>query len=227
MTCLPILQPGEKPTSIVVVDLENLTCSLHDHSIYSIHQDVFITTITAETDCQGVYYFTRRPAVSEHNPFHFALEKRGYKVILVDDDGAGDANLVDRAICKQLAGLAQSVQVVHMVSGDGGFIVALDQLVNEGKKIVVIAFDRSMSSLYRGRTGYRIISLDGFIDQAMIREERTTRMNGSSSSQAGQYLRVTLRGKLGALKCGRVIQALEPIVEAFDLYIEFEYPASE
>jgi len=108
---------------------------------------------------QAKYIYNRKPFPDRFDHF---LNRSGFTVKVVEDDGLGAENLVDRAINKDLIDLTKESEVVVIVSGDGGHIDCLVQLAQEAKTIVVIGTESTINRSYYENPSFIIIDLAEF-----------------------------------------------------------------
>jgi len=143
-----MIKPKEQRVE-VLLDVQNLY-----HSARNLHQarvnfnEVLKTAIAGRKFIRAFAYVVRTKT-GEEKPFFEALANLGIETRVRDlqefYDGQKKADW-DVGIVIDAIRTAPGVDVVILCSGDGDFIPLVEYLKNQGKRVEVIAFDRTTSS---------------------------------------------------------------------------------
>ena len=143
-----MIKPKEQRVE-VLMDVQNLYHSARNlHSARVNFNEVLKTAIAGRKFIRAFAYVVRTKT-GEEKPFFEALANLGIETRVRDlqefYDGQKKADW-DVGIVIDAIRTAPGVDVVILCSGDGDFIPLVEYLKNQGKRVEVIAFDRTTSS---------------------------------------------------------------------------------
>lgn len=136
----------------VLIDVQNLY-----HSAKNLYQarvnfgEILKLSVSGRNLIRAFAYVVRTKT-GEEKPFFEALTKLGIETRVKDlQEFYGGAKKADWdvGIVVDAIRMASSVDSIVLVSGDGDFISLVEYLKNQGKRVEVIAFGRSTSSLLK------------------------------------------------------------------------------
>ena len=143
-----MIKPKEQRVE-VLLDVQNLYHSARNlHNARVNFNEVLKTAIAGRKFIRAFAYVVRTKT-GEEKPFFEALANLGIETRVRDlqefYDGQKKADW-DVGIVIDAIRTAPGVDVVILCSGDGDFIPLVEYLKNQGKRVEVIAFDRTTSS---------------------------------------------------------------------------------
>ncbi len=146
-----MIKPKEQRVE-VLMDVQNLYHSARNlHNARVNFNEVLKTAIAGRKFIRAFAYVVRTKT-GEEKPFFEALSNLGIETRVRDlqefYDGQKKADW-DVGIVIDAIRTAAGVDVVVLCSGDGDFIPLVEYLKNQGKRVEVIAFERTTSSALR------------------------------------------------------------------------------
>ncbi|MBZ1356685.1 MAG: NYN domain-containing protein [Candidatus Nealsonbacteria bacterium] len=144
----------------VLIDVQNLYHSAKNIYRAKVNFGEILNTAVSDRNLIRAFAYVIRTKSGEEKSFFNALTKLGIETRVKDlqefyggqKKADWDVGLVIDAIR-----IAPSLDALVIVSGDGDFIPLVDYLKNQGKRVEVIAFEKSSSSVLKE-------SADEFID---------------------------------------------------------------
>jgi len=144
----------------VFIDVQNLYHSAKNFYQTKVNFREILKTAISGRKLIRAFAYVVRTKTGEEKPFFDALINLGLETRVKDlqefYDGQKKADW-DVGIVIDAIRTANSVDVIVLCSGDGDFIPLIEYLKNQGKRVEVIAFDRTTSSKLKEIT-------DEFID---------------------------------------------------------------
>ena len=136
----------------VFIDVQNLYHSARNLYSRRVNFREILRTAVAGRQLIRAFGYVVRTESGEEKPFFEALERAGIetreKDLQIFYGGMKKADW-DVGMAIDAIRLANSVEVIVVVSGDGDFISLVEYLKNQGKQVEVIAFGKSASGKLR------------------------------------------------------------------------------
>ena len=133
----------------VLIDVQNLYHSAKNLYQARVNFREILKLAISDRNLIRVFAYVVRTKTGEEKPFFEALSKLGIETRVRDLQefygGLKKANW-DVGIVIDAIRIAPSVDTLVLVSGDGDFVLLVEYLKNQGKRVEVIAFGRSASS---------------------------------------------------------------------------------
>jgi hypothetical protein len=163
---IPILQVVRR--AVIVVDMENLDRAQYELCGRGMDHRRFMNELALcvhdDVDVKVHYYVPGWRCHAQR--FYSHLERCGFSVHHVWDDDLSFYNVLDRAIVRELSEVASDAQTIILVSGDGGYIGALDAMVQDGRRVIVASTFEKVNRSYLGRKGYTFFDISNLIVEA-------------------------------------------------------------
>ena len=121
---------------------------------------------------RAIAYVIRAEEEVKKKPFFEAMSNIGFEIKAKDLQifyGGAKKGDWDIGIAMDAIELAPKLDTVILVSGDGDFIALAEYLKNQGKRVEVIAFGRSTSSLLK-ETADEFIDLESFPKKYLLKK---------------------------------------------------------
>jgi len=136
----------------VLIDVQNLYHSAKNLYNAKVNFQEVLKTAVANRKFIRAFAYVVRTKTGEEQPFFDALSKLGIEMRVRDlqefYDGQKKADW-DVGIVIDAIRTAPGVDVVVLCSGDGDFVPLVEYLKNQGKRVEVMAFGKTTSSLLR------------------------------------------------------------------------------
>ncbi|MDD2913496.1 MAG: NYN domain-containing protein [Candidatus Pacebacteria bacterium] len=150
----------------VLIDVQNLYHSAKNLHRSRVNFKEILKTAIGKRSLIRAFGYVVKTKTGEEKPFFEALTNLGIETRVRDlQEFYGGAKKADWdvGIVIDAIRIAPSVDVLVLASGDGDFIALVEYLKNQGKRVEVMAFSRSSSSLLRE-------TADEFIDLSEKKE---------------------------------------------------------
>ncbi|MFC1663519.1 NYN domain-containing protein [Patescibacteria group bacterium] len=144
----------------VLIDVQNLYHSAKNLYRAKVNFGEILKLAVSERRLVRAFGYVVRTKTGEEKPFFEALTKLGIETRVRDlQEFYGGLKKADWdvGIVIDAIRIAPSVDTLILVSGDGDFIALVEYLKNQGKRVEVIAFGKSTSSILKEKA-------DEFID---------------------------------------------------------------
>jgi uncharacterized LabA/DUF88 family protein len=132
----------------VSIDVQNLYYSAKNLYQARVNFKEILKTAVSQRSLIRAFAYVVRTKTGEEKPFFEALTKLGIETRVRDLQefygGLKKANW-DVGIVIDAVRISPSVDTIVIVSGDGDFVSLIEYLKNQGKRVEVMAFDRSAS----------------------------------------------------------------------------------
>lgn len=156
----------------VLIDVQNLYHSAKNLYSARVNFGEILKTAVGKRSLIRAFAYVVRTKTGEEKPFFEALSKLGIEMRVKDlqefFDGQKKADW-DVGIAVDAVRISPSVDTIILASGDGDFISLVEYLKNQGKKIEVISFGRSTSSLLK-EAADEFIDLDNSIGKYLLKK---------------------------------------------------------
>ena len=133
----------------VFIDVQNLYYSAKNLFGKKVDFGSIVKTAVAGRQLVRAFAYVVRTEGGAEKPFHEALQKLGIEIRVRDlqeyPGGLKKADW-DVGITVDAIRIANNVDTIILVSGDGDFLQLVEYLQNQGKRVEVIAFGRTGSS---------------------------------------------------------------------------------
>jgi uncharacterized protein (TIGR00288 family) len=133
----------------IFIDVQNLYHSAKNLYNSRVNFKNILKLAVSQRNLIRVFAYVVRTKTEEEKPFFNALIKLGFETRVRDlqefYDGLKKADW-DVGITIDAIRISPTVDTIVLVSGDGDFIQLVEYLKNQGKRVEVIAFDRTASS---------------------------------------------------------------------------------
>ncbi len=136
----------------VLIDVQNLYHSAKNLYQARVNFREVLKLAVSERNLIRVFAYVVRTKTGEEKPFFDALIKLGIETRVRDLQefyGGQKKADWDVGIVIDAIRMASSVDTLVLASGDGDFIALVEYLKNQGKRVEVVAFGRSTSSLLK------------------------------------------------------------------------------
>ncbi len=133
----------------VLVDVQNLYHSAKHLYKAKVNFKEVLKTAVSKRNLIRAFAYVVRTKTGEEKPFFEALGNLGIETRVKDlQEFYGGAKKADWdiGIAIDAIRIAPSVDVLVLASGDGDFVLLVEYLKNQGKRVEVMAFERSSSS---------------------------------------------------------------------------------
>ncbi len=133
----------------VLIDVQNLYHSAKNLYNARVNFREILRLAISQRNLIRVFGYVVRTKTGEEKPFFEALTKMGIETRVRDlQEFYGGLKKADWdvGITIDAVRIAPSVDVVVLLSGDGDFIQLVEYLKNQGKRVEVVAFGRSVST---------------------------------------------------------------------------------
>lgn len=136
----------------VLIDVQNMYHSARNLYQTRVNFGEILSSAVASRNLIRAFAYVVRTKTGEEKPFFEALIKLGIETRVKDlQEFYGGAKKADWdvGLVIDAVRMAQSVDAIVIVSGDGDFISLVEYLKNQGKRVEVMAFGKSTSSHLR------------------------------------------------------------------------------
>jgi len=136
----------------VLIDVQNLYHSAKNLYQARVNFGEILKLAVSGRNLIRVFAYVVRTKTGEEKPFFEALIKLGIETRVKDlQEFYGGIKKADWdvGVAVDAVRMASSVDTIVLVSGDGDFVPLVEYLKNQGKRIEVIAFERSSSALLK------------------------------------------------------------------------------
>ena len=136
----------------VLIDVQNLYHSAKNLYHARVNFQEVLKQAVSNRKFIRAFGYVVRTKTGEEKPFFDALSKLGIETRVRDlQEWYGGAKKADWDVGIVIDAIrtAQSLDVIVLCSGDGDFIPLVEYLKNQGKRVEVMAFGRSTSSLLK------------------------------------------------------------------------------
>ena len=143
-----------RPTVGIFVDTQNLYHSARDYYERTVNFESLLNFGTQDRDLlRAVSYVVERENDTSAWPFIYKLSTLGYRVrrMMLQVHHTTETGKTiwegnwDMGICADMVRLAASLDVIVLGSGDGDFLDILEVLMEQGKRVEVVAFKETTS----------------------------------------------------------------------------------
>jgi uncharacterized protein (TIGR00288 family) len=156
----------------VLIDVQNLYHSARNLYNARVNFGEILKLAISNRSLIRVFAYVVRTKTGEEKPFFEALTNLGIETRVKDlqefYDGQKKADW-DVGIVVDAVRIAPSVDALVLVSGDGDFIPMVEYLKNQGKRVEVIAFERS-ASLHLKESADEFIDLEKFPKKYLLKK---------------------------------------------------------
>lgn len=136
----------------LLIDVQNLYHSAKNLYGARVNFNAILKLAVSKRDLIRAFAYVVRTKTGEEKPFFEALTKLGIETKVRDlQEFFGGAKKADWdvGIAVDAIRISPTVDTIVLASGDGDFMQLLDYLKNQGKRVEVIAFGRSASSMLK------------------------------------------------------------------------------
>jgi uncharacterized protein (TIGR00288 family) len=156
----------------VLIDVQNLYHSARNLYNARVNFGEILKLAISNRSLIRVFAYVVRTKTGEEKPFFEALTNLGIETRVKDlqefYDGQKKADW-DVGIVVDAVRIAPSVDALVLISGDGDFIPMVEYLKNQGKRVEVIAFERS-ASLHLKEAADEFIDLEKFPKKYLLKK---------------------------------------------------------
>jgi uncharacterized protein (TIGR00288 family) len=139
--------PGQRIA--ILIDVQNLYHSAKNLYNSRVNFKAILKLAVSQRNLIRAFAYVVRTKTEEEKPFFNALIKLGFETRVRDlqefYDGLKKADW-DVGITIDAIRISPTVDTIVLVSGDGDFIQLVEYLKNQGKRVEIIAFNRTASS---------------------------------------------------------------------------------
>ncbi len=136
----------------VLIDVQNLYHSAKNLYGARVNFGEVLKLAVSKRNLIRAFAYVVRTKTGEEKAFHEALSKLGIEIRVKDlQEFYGGAKKADWdvGLAVDAIKLSPNVDTLVLVSGDGDFVLLVEYLKNQGKRVEVLAFGRSSSSQLR------------------------------------------------------------------------------
>lgn len=155
----------------ILIDVQNLYHSARNLYNSRVNFKTILKLAIAQRNLIRAFAYVVRTKTGEEKPFFNALIKLGFETKVRDlqefYDGLKKADW-DVGITIDAIRISPSVDTIVLVSGDGDFIQLVEYLKNQGKRVEVIAFEKTTSSKLK-ETADEFIGLEDNLEKYLLK----------------------------------------------------------